>query len=114
MYYFQVSPFSKNYRTLRNAEDADFNECMQCKRFHMDESCSCNITDAAVRIEGFWTLKKIATVNMMSKLYFKQDSETLGLVFYDTSKIAQCEEEKLYNLVGWQKIPSRHNTVYFN
>ena len=55
MYYFQVSPFSKNYRTLRNAEDADFNECMQCKRFHMDESCSCNITDAAVRIEGFWT-----------------------------------------------------------
>ena len=69
--------------------------------------------DVAVHIQGSWTLIMIIPVNLMTKLYFKHGNGTRGLVFYDASKVAQCKREKLYNLVGWQKMQSRHN-LYFD
>ena len=55
----------------------------------------------------------MVVVNQMVKLYFKQDNETLIHVIFDSARAIEFEEGKFYILNGWQKIESRHNTIYF-
>ena len=111
--YLQVTPYSKKFRNLLDASLCDFNECPDCKKFHMESNCLCDKGRHAVRIHGEWCLNKIVVISQMVKLYFKQENETLVHVIFDSTRANDFKEGQLYNLNGWQKIESRHNTVYF-
>ena len=79
----------------------------------MDSTCFCDKARHAIRVHGQWKLDKMVVVNQMVKLYFKQDNETLAHVIFDSARAIEFEEGKFYILNGWQKIESRHNTIYF-
>ena len=73
----------------------------------------CDTLNAAVRLEGFWTLLNVETTHKMTRLFFKQGNECFAHVIFDTTAASKFEEGNMYNLCGWQKSKSRHNVLYF-
>lgn len=49
--FMEVKSYSKQYRTLVNAEERLFKQCRECKRYHEDDVCICPENNA-VRIQG--------------------------------------------------------------
>jgi hypothetical protein len=113
----QVSYFSKRYRSLIDAEEKNFDSCSCCLRFKDDldaEECPGCENEDARRINGHWTLTKIIKLEKRTRLYFKQGDQSLCYVMFNTEDGADRFVEKSdYELLGWQKSSSRHNTITF-
>ena len=117
---FQYTYYSKKYRSLITAEETDFASCSDCLKSkpHTDnesdeeQECEgCNHEEAR-RITGKWTLTKILKRDRRARLYFKQGEEILCHVMFDNEKdFEKCVKDSEYELLGWQKVSSRHNTV---
>ena len=113
----QVSYYSKRYRSLHEAEEVDFASCSKCLRFidaEDEEVCIGCDSEEARRLCGKWTLTKMLTQERRSRLSFKQGEKSLCYVLFHTEENPDKFKENCdYELQGWQKTSSRHNTIRF-
>ena len=109
--------YSKRYRNLVDAEEIEFETCNKCHRYledDEDECVGCEHGEEAKRLSGKWTLTKIIPQEKRTRLYLKQDDQSLCYVLFDgDDELSKFKVNCEYELTGWQKVSSRHNIITF-